>query len=550
MVDGSMIRRVISRLFYLCAMLLIVLAYSCTSPGKQRKMHDLLLKAERMNSEYEPMDTITFMNDVVQYFMQSGNNEEKVRANYMMGCVYRDRGDSPMTMQFYLEAVSLADTTSKSCDFVQLSKIYAQMALVFGGQSLFDKSLEMWQKAKEMAIKAKDEPLYAEYLSHSGRYFALVGDRSRAISTIKEAQMLFRALGNDEYAASISGELASYYLEQDSLLQAKREIDNYIMNSKLYQQGELHQGCEFFLFYLGQYYEKKEMNDSALYFYRKLAVFDSNIRYKVNGYKGMLSVYAKKQATDSVAKYAELYSNACDIATDQNTVGEVCRVQALYDYSEHQKNATRKAQEASDLWKTLFCVLIFALILGVATWIYVIKQKKKAREYQTYYLLALADYRKAVSDYEQYKKDKSTYENKMCAKVKQLQELLATYQEDFDFDRLTHEQNLHNHQVVSLLHNYALRVKTPTAQDWNALFDISMKMLPEFWSAIRGFEYNLSDQELRMCLLTRLGFVASEIYVLMNISKQRASNMRRKLNKNLFGESSASTFCNNISRIE
>ena len=104
--------------------------------------------------------------------------------------------------------------------------------------------------------------------------------------------------------------------------------------------------------------------------------------------------------------------------------------------------------------------------------------------------------------------------------------------------------------MKGVLHNYALRVKTPTAQDWNALFDISMKMLPEFWSAIRGFEYNLSDQELRMCLLTRLGFVASEIYVLMHISKQRASNMRRKLNKNLFGESSASTFCNNISRIE
>lgn len=51
------------------------------------------------------MDTINYMDEVLDYYSFWGKDGEKALANYMMGCVYRDRGNSPMALQYYNEAV-------------------------------------------------------------------------------------------------------------------------------------------------------------------------------------------------------------------------------------------------------------------------------------------------------------------------------------------------------------------------------------------------------------------------------------------------------------
>lgn len=116
---------------------------------------------------------------------------------------------------------------------------------------------------------------------------------------------------------------------------------NYWMKRKSYISGN-----RVFYHYLGWYYKGVGQLDSALYCYRRLLAYPSDIEDLEAGYKGLMSIYALQGVTDSVVKYAHLYTDANDTANFRNSAKEVGKVQALFDYSESQKVAVRKAEEA------------------------------------------------------------------------------------------------------------------------------------------------------------------------------------------------------------
>lgn len=120
------------------------------------RMYYLLTYAEAMNKVYVPMDTVKFMDDVLDYYDFHGNSNEKMAANYMMGCVFRDRGNCPKAIRYYESAVSKADTTNSKCDYMLLSRIYGQMASLYMEQRYPSKELESWEKGRKYALLGKD----------------------------------------------------------------------------------------------------------------------------------------------------------------------------------------------------------------------------------------------------------------------------------------------------------------------------------------------------------------------------------------------------------
>ena len=59
---------------------------TATYPHRNR-MRYLLLQAEAMNKAYLPLDSITYMDEVLDYYLSHGNREERMRACYLMGSV-------------------------------------------------------------------------------------------------------------------------------------------------------------------------------------------------------------------------------------------------------------------------------------------------------------------------------------------------------------------------------------------------------------------------------------------------------------------------------
>ena len=65
--------------------------------------------------------------------------------------------------------------------------------------------------------------------------------------------------------------------------------------------------------------------DSALYCYRKLLNYPSDIENLEAGYKGLMSIYSHKGMVDSVVKYVRLYADANDTVNFRLSAKEVVR---------------------------------------------------------------------------------------------------------------------------------------------------------------------------------------------------------------------------------
>ena len=132
---------------------------TATYPHRNR-MRYLLLRAEAMNKAYFPLDSITYMDEVLDYYLSHGNRDERMRACYLMGSVWRDRRNSPLALQYFRDAIGEADTTATDCDYAQVSRIYAQIARLFDKQRYPQMELEQWKQAMRYALLAKDTLMY------------------------------------------------------------------------------------------------------------------------------------------------------------------------------------------------------------------------------------------------------------------------------------------------------------------------------------------------------------------------------------------------------
>ena len=141
----------LKRLFHIVLILLLLSACG----HRSQEMSEALLRAEEMNRNYQSMDTLKGMEQVADYYRPFlGRSQRYMRALYMLGCVYRDRGDAPMALHYYQEAVSQADTTDADCDYYALGKKDSALAIVENSISQYAKMKERGLAAAEMGFAA------------------------------------------------------------------------------------------------------------------------------------------------------------------------------------------------------------------------------------------------------------------------------------------------------------------------------------------------------------------------------------------------------------
>ena len=96
------------------------------SKAQRIRYHLLTMKAQ--NKAYVDFTSDSLAKDVVEYYDNHGTANDRLLAHYLLGCVYRDLGESPHAVDCFLDAAACADTTAKDCDFYTLSSVYSQMA--------------------------------------------------------------------------------------------------------------------------------------------------------------------------------------------------------------------------------------------------------------------------------------------------------------------------------------------------------------------------------------------------------------------------------------
>lgn len=162
---------------------------------KSQRMRYEMLRALAQNTEDVLFTSDSILLEVVDYYESHGTDHDRMRANYALGCAYRDLGDAPRAIKYYNDAVSYADTTSMQCDYRTLSRIYGQMASVYHYQRVPRFELKYLQSATEAAWKSNDTLSSLLFFEHMASPYLLLGKQDSIIYYCDEAAKKYLEIG-------------------------------------------------------------------------------------------------------------------------------------------------------------------------------------------------------------------------------------------------------------------------------------------------------------------------------------------------------------------
>lgn len=503
-----------------------------TNFSKRDRMNYELLLASAHNTFYISLESDSTMHDVVDYYSKHGTRNQMVRSYYLLGCVYRDKGDAIRAIESYNISVRKADVGSPDCNYHLLSRIYAQMAALFHGQHSPQLELNMWKKAIDYAKVAKDTLAAINFLSHSAGAYHMSGNKKKAVEITRQAYQQYLAYGRRDLAASTVTPIIEDEINRQKYHEAKRYIDEYIQKSDAFdKKGKIAAGRETFYIFVGKYYEGINKNDSALYYYRKTLEITNNIDNLQSCYGGLMSVYQKRHLPDSVAKYASLYAELSDSATVLHSAAEIIKTNALYNYNISQQQAITKEKENNRLQSILYLIVFSVVIASIVLYRYIKKivlaiKEKLIIENKKYSDL-LSRYRKQKGEIDYNTRKRQNYEEKAP--------LLIKFKDHPIYNKIVSSID-HNNQTLNPSEKITL-----TDEEWKEFQNIVNDIFPGFIEQLEGPRYLLTSQDVSFCCLVRLEFNYSEIAGIFGCTPQAITKRKRRL-FNQFGVESTTAF--------
>ena len=520
-----------------------------------QRMRFYLLQSKAMNKGYVDFTNDSIMLKVVDYYDRHGSDYEKMTANYLLGCVYRDIGDAPTAMK-YLEWAA-GNTGKDKASYKTLSHIHNQIANLLDEQALVESEIRELDIAKDYALLAGDTINAIATFSQKAIAYSLVNKMDSVKIVTDSCINMFKKLGLHKYAAHACYHDIYCHIRDGNFSKAREHMAIFEAESGLFQNGEIEAGREIYYYDKGLYYLGVNQTDSAEMMFRKCLKHIGDPNMKVAAYHGLSLLYNKIGPADSTSKYALLAYNANDSA-HQKSVGEaLIRQQALYNYSKHQDAALRSAERAATLGWWLFASSL-ALVTVVFSTLFIYRKKKQAvkrritmmqERYETEKTLlqhemeemnALLEERQSLLETKKEQLERRETElnieiGKREQSIAELQERVAGYERDMNIkDIAALEDEIQNASIKDDFNYYLKNVtEQPTSKEWDRLIRFAKEKFPKLYVMLRN--YNISEREMRICLLTRLLFKPKDIAILVGCHFPEVSFTRSRLLKKIYG---------------
>ena len=520
-----------------------------------QRMRFHLLQAKAMNKAYVDFTSDSIMLKVVDYYDRYGSGYEKMTANYLLGCVYRDLGDAPTAMK-YLERATKSDGKDIPT-YKTLAHVHGQMAYLLEEQSLAESALRELDVAYKYSILAGDTIDALTILSVKAPVYSLVNKMDSSEIVIDSCINMFKRMGCQQYAAQMCAYNIRYLLQKGEIGKAHERIKIYETESGYFHNGEIESGKEVYYYYKGLYYLGVNHTDSARTMFQKCLNYIADSNIKVSAYHGLSLLYDKIGPADSTAKYALLAYNANDSAYDKSVSEALIRQQALYNYSKYQETALRSAERAATLGWWLFASLA-VLVAVVCFTLFIYKKKKRAagrriammqERYETEKTLlqremeemnALLEERQSLLETKEDLLERREAElnieiGKREQSIAELQERVAGYEREMHIkDIAVLEDEIQKAPLKDDFSYYLKNVmEQPSSKDWDKLIRFAKSSFPKLYVMLRN--YNVNERELRICILTRLMFKPKDIAVLVGCRFPEVSLTRSRLLKKIYG---------------
>ena len=513
--------------------------------GKSTQMRYQLVYAKGMNKGYVDFTTDSLVKEIVDYYDNHGTCQQQMLAHYLLGCVYRDLGDSPAALSCYNDAVEKADTASKDCDYKLLTRVYEQEGALFLSQSMPQNALSAYQKAEKYAWIAKDTLSAVLSYEHLGNIYEYMDNKNKVIEVYENASRRYRQYGYPVQAARALGGAIQALILTKQYAKAKKYMDVFEAESGYFQKDSCYSYINYsHYYYLKGLYSLESHSDSAKYWFTKSQeCAKTNNNKSFSAYAWYL-YYIKHQQMDSVAKYSEqafAYNDSANLDMERDLMQ---KMQAIYDYDRWKNvahNEEIKATRANLTLLVSILVSVSVIIIGILTFlVYRKKRKLELQEKEEQENLI----RQQIYDTKQELELLRTVNDRKIADViKEKEQTINKLKEDLkdirdkysnsslsDVDILLKESSIYKRIKYLELHPK----ETMRENDWIELEETIEQLIPSFIPLLKN---RLNVMAYRICLLVKLEISTSSIAILLGLSSSAISKYRKVMLEKLCGRS-------------
>ena len=513
--------------------------------GKSTQMRYQLVYAKGMNKGYVDFTTDSLMKEIVDYYDNHGTCQQQMLAHYLLGCVYRDLGDSPASLSCYNDAVEKVDTTSSDCDYKLLTRVYEQQGALFLSQRMPQNALSAYQKAEKYAWIAKDTLSAVLSYEHLGNIYEYMDNMNKVIEVYENASRRYRQYGYPVQAARALGGAIQALILTKQYAKAKKYMDVFEAESGYFQKDS----CYSYINYSHYYYLKglyclESHSDSAKYWFTKCQEFAKTNNNKSFSAYAWYLYYIKHQQMDSVAKYSEQAFAYNDSANLDMECDLMQKMQAIYDYDRWKNvahNEEIKATRANLTLLVSILVSVSVIIIGILTFlVYRKKRKLELQEKEEQENLI----RQQIYDTKQELELLRTVNDRKIADViKEKEQTINKLEDDLkdirdkysnsslsDVDILLKESSIYKRIKYLELHPK----ETMRENDWIELEETIEQLIPSFIPLLKN---RLNVMAYRICLLVKLEISTSSIAILLGLSSSAISKYRKVMLEKLCGRS-------------
>ena len=513
--------------------------------GKSTQMRYQLVYAKGMNKGYVDFTTDSLMKEIVDYYDNHGTCQQQMLAHYLLGCVYRDLGDSPASLSCYNDAVEKVDTTSSDCDYKLLTRVYEQQGALFLSQSMPQNALSAYQKAEKYAWIAKDTLSAVLSYEHLGNIYEYMDNMDKVIEVYENASRRYRQYGYPVQAARALGGAIQALILTKQYAKAKKYMDVFEAESGYFQKDS----CYSYINYSHYYYLKglyclESHSDSAKYWFTKCQEFAKTNNNKSFSAYAWYLYYIKHQQMDSVAKYSEqafAYNDSANLDMERDLMQ---KMQAIYDYDRWKNVAHNEEIKATRANLTLLVSILISvsvIIIGILTFlVYRKKRKLELQEKEEQENLI----RQQIYDTKQELELLRTVNDRKIADViKEKEQTINKLEDDLkdirdkysnsslsDVDILLKESSIYKRIKYLELHPK----ETMRENDWIELEETIEQLIPSFIPLLKN---RLNVMAYRICLLVKLEISTSSIAILLGLSSSAISKYRKVMLEKLCGRS-------------
>ncbi len=525
---------------FVTIIVILVALCCCTTEGERRAMRSGLDSINQRNRNDLPF-TVLDVKPYVQFFDDHGTPNDRLLAHYLLGRAYYDHGEAPMALECYQKAAECADTTSVDCDYAQLSRVYGQMAEIFYHQGLYREQLEHERQAVKYAWKGKDTLAALMNYEQEGLAYMELGKPDSTIMVIEDVAKKYIEYGRNQYSAISLGLAIKPLVNKGEYKKAKKYMDLYETESGLFDSiGNIEPGREIYYKVKGVYYLYTNKPDSAEFYFRKELRDGKDFNNQNAASLGLGNLYKKLGISDSASKYYEYAYAMNDSVYAHQATETIERMQSMYNYSRHQKEAQVEREKATQRTIIIWICIAAIILICIITYIIIRELSHKRHEAEQKYIRSLEIIEQARHDIVKLRTSEETNKELISEKEQTIRD------QEIILKSLLH-QGVNSHSLAdkklkeSAIYQKLLKKQHGqklTNEDLRECHKLVIKYLPELDNLLASKQYKFNHTDYNVCILLRLGFKSKEISNMLDISQARVSQICTKTLLEIFGEDS------------